>query len=286
MNASEDVSSWSDEGDTATVAPPVYPFARGEQVLANLSVDEQVLAKTDQSLNALGVVAANVISTLSSNRAETSLATQAAPATSAAVSVACPPRPRKERARRNAGGWRPSPRLAWSEVKEIDECVHRLKRAGVAPTHCITIMPSATITADSKRKRACVGTVAHIGEALTRHGTSHVGLTVFENRSNADLHAHHLIHVPGCELGTVERFHNPPAVCVQPIHDLPGEVRYLTKQRQRLPPAYEREIDRPWQRCLSVPGKRWTMTKAAQALLANSPSIPKVAAAAIRHANR
>ena len=246
----------------------------GEQVLASPSVREQVLATTDQDLTSLGDVAARIAGTLVSIRGTT---TQAAPPTSAAVSVGGPRKQKRTAEKKRAGGWQPSPRLSWQQVKEIDAAVHRLAGLGVAPTHCITIMPPASITADNKRKRFCVGKIAHIGEALKRHDKPHIGLTTFENPLDADLHANHLAHVPRCERETIKRFHNPPTVHVETIYDLPGVVAYVTKERQRLSPDFEKRINRPWQRCRPVPGKRWTLTGDARAAVASCASAASVA---------
>ncbi len=201
-------------------------------MLASPSVREQVLATTDQDLTSLGDVAARIAGTLVSIRGKT---TQAAPPTSAAVSVGGPRKQKGTAEKKRAGGWQPSPRLSWQQVKEIDAAVHRLAGPGVAPTHCITIMPPASITADNQRKRFCVGKIAHIGEALKRHDKPHIGLTTFENPLDAHLHANHLAHVPRCERETIKRFHNPPTVHVETIYDLPGVVAYVTKERRQGP---------------------------------------------------
>ncbi len=187
---------------------------------------------------------------------------------SAAVSVGGPRKRKRTADKKRAGGWQPSPRLSWQQVKEIDEAVHRLAGLGVAPTHCITIMPPSSIVADNKRKRFCVGKIAHIGEALERHGKPRIGLTTIEKPLDADLHANLLVFVPRGEGKTIERFHNPPSVYVEAIYDLPGVIAYVTKERQRLSPDFEKRINRPWQRCLPVPGKRWTLTGDARAALA------------------
>lgn len=181
------------------------------------------------------------------------------------------PTPRTNSAARDRhGGWQSSPRLTWSEVKEIDDVIRELVRLRVRPTHLVTVMsPSGT---DSERKRFCGRTFAHLGQSLKRHSKPHIGLTIFENSADADLHAHHLVHVPREERHTVERFHNPPLITVTPIRNLVGLVGYLTKQRQRLPPDFEKKINRPWQRCQPVPGKRWTTTAAASAALVGSSS--------------
>jgi hypothetical protein len=158
-------------------------------------------------------------------------------------------------------------------VKAIDGTVRDLRERGVPMTHLVTIMPSSGDS--SERKRSCTCAVGHIGQALKRHGKPHVGLTIFEHPINADLHAHHLVHVHPGERQTLERFSDPPEVEVQRIRNLPHLLGYVTKQRQRLPPDFEKRIDRPWQRCRPVPGKRWTMTGDAKAVLSDAAMIVK-----------
>ena len=223
---------------------------RLEQVLASLFTSLPAIPVPDQDVTPLGEAVARIAATLSSVRGTT---TQAAPSTSAAVSVGGPRKRKRAADKKHAGGWQPSPRLTWHEVKEIDEAVHRLAGLGVAPTHCITIMPPASIIADNKRKRFCVGKIAHIGEALKRHGQPHVGVTTFEHPLDADLHANLLVFVPRSERSTIERFHNPPCTHVKAIYDLPGVVAYVTKERRHMSPDFEKRIDRPWLRCKSVP---------------------------------
>ena len=245
----------------------------GEQVLASPSLGHQVISATDQNLTSLGDVVARDAGTLVSIRGTT---TQAALSTSAAVSGDGPRKQKRTAEKKRAGGWQPSPRLSWQQVKEIDEAVHRLAGLGVAPTHCITIMPPAPIAADNKRKRFCVGKIAHIGEALKRHDQPHIGLTTVENPFDADLHVNHLVFVPRGERKTIARFHNPPCTHVEAIYDLPGVVAYVTKERRRMSPGFERAINRPWQRCRPVPGKRWTLTADARAALARYASAASV----------
>ena len=167
---------------------------------------------------------------------------------------------------KSKGGWPSSPHLAWADVKAIDDVVHEMARRGCAPTHLVTIMPSAAN--DSSRKKECTRKIAHLGQALKRHGKPHMGVTVFERPTHADLHAHHLIHTPRGEFSTVERFHWPPRVHVQRVRKLDGIVDYLTKERRHLSPDFEARIKRRWARGQQVPGKRWTMTTQARELIA------------------
>ena len=226
----------------AALDPTQEGCPEAEQVLASPSLGDKAISATDQNLTSLGDVAVGIAGTLVSIRGTN---TQAAPSPSAAVSVGGPRRQKRTAEKKRAGGWQPSPRLSWLQVKRIDEAVHRLAGLGVAPTHCITIMPPASIAADNKRKRFCDGKVAHIGEALKRHDQPHIGLTTFENPLDADLHANHLVFVPRGERNTIERFHSPPSVHVEAIYDLPGVVAYVTKERRRMSPRFREDNKSP-----------------------------------------
>jgi hypothetical protein len=168
-------------------------------------------------------------------------------------------------AAKRRGGWPSSRSLSWDDVREIDGMVHELARCGFAPTHFVTIMPPRGSA--SSRKRECTREIAHLGQALKRHGKPHVGITIFENPTGADLHAHHLVHAPSAEHATIKRRQRLPDVHVRRIRKLDGVVRYLTKERRHLSPDFEARIRHPWQRCQLVPGKKWTMTSVARKLL-------------------
>jgi hypothetical protein len=155
-------------------------------------------------------------------------------------------------------------------VKRIYDIAYELASHGTPFTHHIIIMPPSGD--DAERKKYCTRKVAHIGQALKRHGRPHAGLVVFEKTADRDLHAHYLVHAPVHEHPTIERFDNESSVKVVRIYNLPRLLGYVTKQRQRLSPDFEKTIDRPWQRPLPVPGKRWTLTEDAKAALASNPS--------------
>jgi hypothetical protein len=180
---------------------------------------------------------------------------------------------RRASAKSSPGGWPSARWLEWADVKEINHAVHELVRCGCAPTHLVTVMPSDGD--QGARKRACTLEIAHLGQALKRHGKRHVGVTVFEHPVHPDLHAHHLVHAPSGEYATVERRHRPPEVHVERIRELHGVVAYVTKQRRRLPPELEAQIKHPWERCRSVPGKRWKMTTEAKELLIEREAVPR-----------
>jgi hypothetical protein len=148
-------------------------------------------------------------------------------------------------------------------VKAIHAAVHTLVKAGFPPTHQFTIMPSSGD--DTSRKRYCTRKIGHLGQALKRHQEPHIGITIFEKPIHRDLHAHHLVHLPRSEFTLAER-RWPLEVHVEEIWNLNWLLRYVTKERQHLPPDFESKIKRPWRPCREVPGNRWTMTTEAKAI--------------------
>jgi hypothetical protein len=171
------------------------------------------------------------------------------------------------------GGWPSSRWLTWGEVKEVSAVIYALRKAGFPPTHMVSVMPA--MDGDlSARKVFCGRKVAHLGQALKRHGHRHYGITIFEHRHGVDLHAHHVLHLPHGERRTIERLAAPPEVDVQPITDLGGLEDYLTKERQPLPPKFESDIQRRREPCLALPGMRWSITTAVRELLADSAPWP------------
>lgn len=158
------------------------------------------------------------------------------------------------------GGWPPSQALTWDQVEEITLLARRLCQLGFAPTHFVTIMPLKG--SNSERKRACTLVTARIGQSLKRHREAHVGLTIFEHSPSADLHAHHILHVPRREFATLERFHRVPEVDIRQIKNLDGLIKYLTKEHM---PRISAKLW--WQPGEVVPGKRWTPTRAARAIV-------------------
>ena len=244
-----------------------------EQVLTQFDDHQSEIAATDQEPRRVGDVLSGVMA---------SLVVRASPPNPPILRSqrASPPQAAGERsedrfggqkpsklrpANKGRGGWPPTRWLAWDDVKEIVGIIHELTRLGFAPTHLVTIMPPEG--SDSDRKRVCTRETAHLGQALKRHGQPHIGITVFEHPPNADLHAHHLVHIPRGENATVQRRHRPPEVHVRRIRTLEAVLHYLTKERRHLSPDFEERIRRRWQRCQPVPGKKWTMTRKAKELL-------------------
>jgi hypothetical protein len=154
-------------------------------------------------------------------------------------------------------------------VKRIHALAHEAERCGCRLTHLITVMPDTG--ADMERKRECARIVAHLGQALKRHGKQHVGVTVYEKSAGADLHAHHLVHIPRGELALVERLHNLPKVHVRPT--VLTDIGYITKERRPLPPEVEAHVNHRRKKGAPIPGKRWTATSAALELITeNAPA--------------
>jgi hypothetical protein len=231
-----------------------------EQVLTQHLTSQSEKTSPDQSPKALGDIASVLVA---------SLLVRADPQKERSGDGPRPEqRPTRKPRQSRRGGWPSSGCLSWQEVKEIDSSVHELVGYGCAPTHLVTIMPMSGDA--SARKRVCTRETAHLGQALKRHGRPHIGLTIFEHPTGADLHAHHLVYAPLDERGTVERRHRPPEVHVERIRDLREVIDYVTKQRRRLSPEFEARIRRSWQRTRLLPGKRWTVTGDARALLAES----------------
>jgi hypothetical protein len=96
-----------------------------------------------------------------------------------------------------------------------------------------------------------------------------LGIIVFEKSADADLHAHCLIHAPPRERATIRRFEDGPWVTVKQVYNLRGLLGYVTKQRQRLSPDFEKRINRRWQSAMPIPGPRWTLTGDAKKALAS-----------------
>ena len=178
----------------------------------------------------------------------------------------------KESGKRH-GGWPVSPRLPWPDVRAIYEIAHEMAAYGLPSTHFVTIMPWSGRAPE--RKRTCSRVIAHLGQALVRGGYSHYGLTIIEHPIDADLHAHHLLHVPVSMQKRVEAWGTSSAdIRVQPISDIDGLLGYLAKERQRLSPDFEAQLRKrsgpKWTKCRPVVGKRWSTTTPVSELLAGS----------------
>jgi hypothetical protein len=244
-----------------------------DQVLTSVVALAAAKGSSDQPLRSLGDIAVGVLGTiLDIQRSNTPPSTPADaarqrsgvgwPSTGA---TACGHRRKPKR----AGGWPSSPSLPWKDVKRIDALAHEAERCGCRLTHLITVMPDPGD--DMGRKRECARIVAHLGQSLKRHGKPHVGVTVYEKSAGADLHAHHLVHIPRGEFALVERLHAPPMVHVR--RSAPTDIGYITKERRPLPPEVEAHVKHRRKKGAPIPGKRWTATSAALELITeNAPA--------------
>jgi hypothetical protein len=161
--------------------------------------------------------------------------------------------------------------LTWDQVKDIDAFAHIARSAGKPLNRMVTIRAPIEVS-DADGKKAIRQIVAHIQQDFKRAGCLLIGVTVYEKAQY--LHAHVLLHVPPgkskligkrCE-GEGGTVHVRPA-------DEKG-VEYVTKQRKRLPPDYEKQIKRRWIKSERIEGPRYTYTTAAKALLARHHAPP------------
>ena len=235
------------------------------------SFDEGAL---DQSLTPLADIAGSVLATLLVSR-PTVPPSQPIDAArqrsgvdwpSATESVWQPkPIPRSRlRAECKQGGWPSSTGLRWGDVKAIYELAHQAGRAGYRLNHLVSIMPESGD--DMERKRSCARIVGHLGQALKRHGRPHIGVTVYEKDGCADLHAHHLVHIPKSEKKLLAHLSERREIHIRRAAST--DVGYVTKQRLPLSPDFETRISHWRKKGARIPGKRWTATAAALALSA------------------
>lgn len=170
------------------------------------------------------------------------------------------------------GGWGSPTSIPWERVKEAFEIDHAARRAGKALNLLVTLRmpPDAT---EQEGKREICRAIGHLGQALKRRGVDHLGITTYEKRPGALLHAHHLVHVPKKHLEVLEtfianisaRFGDPYAADYRPADR--AAVGYVTKQRQVLPPDMEATIRHRRQKGAAITGSRISFTVAAKDLL-------------------
>ena len=154
------------------------------------------------------------------------------------------------------GGWRSSTGLTWTEVKEIHRLDFVARSARYPLNYLVSVMPETGD--DQERKRSCSRLIAHLGQHLRRHGSPHVGVTVYEKASSADLHAHHLVHIPPRKTAVLEWIRSRPEMHVRrAVESDPG---YVTKERLPLPPDCEARVCHNRRRGLRIPGKRYSGT--------------------------
>ena len=160
-----------------------------------------------------------------------------------------------------AGGWRSSTGLTLAIVRDISDLAHHADFNVM-----ITIMPIGGTDAD--RKRCISREVAHLGQAFKRRGQLHVGVTIYEKSSTADLHGHHVCHVDKANLELLKKF-DGKVVHVR-LFQAGGRadvIAYCTKQRLPQAPGFERTIGHRREKGMSIRGPRWSTTLAARGVL-------------------
>jgi hypothetical protein len=178
---------------------------------------------------------------------------------------------RPHRKEHRKGGWGFTIELSHAEVKHALGVAFAARRAGTPLNTMVTLRgdPNEGLAASKRRLTRKIG---HLGQALHRRGQPHIGMTVFERKRGTGnsnlLHCHHLVFVHPKACDVVARMHNGNSIDVRDAHS--GQVAYVTKQRQQLPPALERALrGKLWARQAGdyIPGRRLHVTKATAALL-------------------
>ncbi len=121
-------------------------------------------------------------------------------------------------------------------------------------------------------KRQLTLQFAHLGEALKRAGHPYVAIIVYERKRGSHLHGHMLLYASRAGKRIIDRYEEGDTVKINRAHK--NSVRYLTKQRQQLPPEYERDVrGLAWTRQPGdyIPGPRLTASADAKALVAHLP---------------
>ena len=275
--------------ETTGLIRPIRAFERGPKtvgnVLANLNITQAEKAFDDHGLSGYSKGASAdrpslVVSVNDQNEGRAG-GLSSSPERGGAKPITAPPASRKlsdhadrdrRRCRKKQPGKRgpkPSKPFAWSEVKQIADEAHDLRRAGFPLNAMATTAPDPD-RPPAETKKSIQGLVAHIGESLGRIGAGpHIGLTVFETTSG--LHAHHLFHVPKGAFAEISRRHHRDDGSVH-IGPAPP-IGYVLKERKNQHPDFEAEIRKQgfgYRRGGEVPGKRHSWTGPAKAILAAS----------------
>jgi hypothetical protein len=146
-------------------------------------------------------------------------------------------------------------------VKRIDALAGAARRNRTSLNVLCTLRGRLDLP-ENESKRQIVRQTAHLGEALKRRGQPHIGVTVFEKAPH--LHGHHLVYVDPENDDVVATYADQTEFHARPADRYAPE--YITKQRRWLGPRFE--TGRQWEPSGGeVPGKRYTMTTAAEALI-------------------
>jgi len=163
--------------------------------------------------------------------------------------------------------------LTWNQVKEIDDFAHVARSAGMPLNRMVTISAPIEVS-DADGKKVIRQVVKNIQQDFKRAELLLIGVTVYEKAQY--LHAHVLLHVPPGKSKLIGKRCEGEggAVHVRPA-DSKG-VKYVTKQRKKLPPEYEKQIKRKWVKSARIEGPRYAYTTAAKALLARRAPPPSI----------
>lgn len=164
-------------------------------------------------------------------------------------------------------GPQPTKYLTTDQVREIDQAIHTLRSAGKSLNRMVTINAPQGVP-DAQGKRLISRELAHIGQDLKRAGHEHIHVDVYEKHgASGRVHVHSLVHAPRGFEHLIEKHDEGDCgdVCVSRTDH--RAAAYVTKQRRRGSPDYERAIKRPWVRCAEIPGKRFSISPAARAII-------------------
>ena len=162
-------------------------------------------------------------------------------------------------------GPQPTKYLTTDEVREIDQAIHTLRSAGKPLNRMVTINAPQGVP-DAQGKRLISRELAHIGQDLKRAGHDHID--VYEKHgASGRVHVHSLVHTPRGFEHLIEKHDEGDCgdVCVSRADH--RAAAYVTKQRRRGSPDYERANKRPWRPCAEIPGKRFSISPAARAII-------------------
>ena len=176
---------------------------------------------------------------------------------------------RRSRKPDTRGGWGHTTELSAQEVRYLHEAAYHARSAGTPWNYRIDMRAPNGLSPKAGKRWLQVA-IARVGQALQRQGFEHIGTTVFERKPHDDfVHCHHALHVSAAALPIIQRLCDGDAVRLQRWHR--NALGYMTKQRQQLPPEYERRLPRGllWKRQQGdiIPGRRLHLTKAQKAMM-------------------
>lgn len=166
---------------------------------------------------------------------------------------------------KHRGGWPTTSGMPWGDVKEIAAVCHGAKTAGMPLNWFVSIRPPSHVTNDAERKKLCYRRASHLGCKFRRHGAPFVALRVFEKDVGGLLHVHLLVHVPRHLQNEFSGWGDGIVTDIRSAS--PKHVGYISKQRQPLPPDFEKVVSHRRKKGAPFRGRRWSLTPDAKALL-------------------